>query len=89
MEGLIYMVFVIMFAGALVFVAFFLFLTCRVCFKKCGANINEADIEEFNPERKTNFVVGVVLLTFLLIGASVICIIGDIGYLNSALLSTS
>ncbi len=90
MEGIIYMVFVVMFTGALIFLAFFIFLICRLGFKKCGGNSTKEDEnEEFNPSRRTNFVVGVVLLTIMLIGTSIITLIGDIGYFNSALKSSS
>jgi len=86
MQGIIYMVFVIMFTGGLFVFAFVVFAVCRVCFKRCGGSeLNEQEIEEFNPDRRSNYVAGVVFLAIFLIGCSAITLIGDIGYFQSAL----
>ena len=46
-EGIVYMVFVILFAAAVFFLAFLLFTISRLAFKKCGGFIKTEEVENF------------------------------------------
>eukprot|EP00347_Sterkiella_histriomuscorum_P000404 403375994 len=87
-QGLIYMTFVILFAAAIFILAFILFTGCRLVFKKCGGQIKQEDVENFNPDTKRSFVCGFILLSGFFMATSTILIIGNVGYFKSAMQST-
>ncbi|CDW87848.1 UNKNOWN [Stylonychia lemnae] len=82
-EGLVFMVVVIIFTSLVIGVAFILFTVCRVACKRCQGDIE--DSESFNPDGKGNYVCGLVFLTLYFTAVSTILIIGNVGYFNNSL----
>ena len=78
-KGVIYMVFAILFAAALVLLAFLIFAFFRLVCKYCGGNLDKQ--QEFEPSRRANFVCGLIFLAMFYVSTSTIALFGDITYL--------